>query len=140
MMEAFAEWYVECNPDVFTCPDTCYILSFATIMLNTSLHNPSVHIRDKPSREAFIHMNRQIDDGKDVPMGILISIYDSIKKQQFKVPDEEIGVSNFFNPDKEGWLMKQGGSRYKTWGRRWFILEDNCLYYFEYTSDKEAKD
>lgn len=34
--------------------------------------------------------------------------------------------------------MKQGG-RYKTWKRRWFILNDNCLYYFEFTTDKEPR-
>jgi cytohesin len=38
----------------------------------------------------------------------------------------------FFNPIREGWLWKQGG-RYKTWKRRWFILNDGCLYYFELT-------
>lgn len=26
------------------------------------------------------------------------------------------------------------GGRYKSWKRRWFILNDNCLYYFEYTT------
>ena len=26
------------------------------------------------------------------------------------------------------------GGRYKNWKRRWFILTDNCLYYFEYTT------
>lgn len=26
------------------------------------------------------------------------------------------------------------GGRYKTWKRRWFLLNDNCLYYFEYTT------
>ncbi len=35
-------------------------------------------------------------------------------------------------------LWKQGG-RYKTWKRRWFILNDGCLYYFEYTADKEPR-
>lgn len=25
----------------------------------------------------------------------------------------------------------------KTWKRRWFILTDNCLYYFEYTTVSE---
>lgn len=47
-------------------------------------------------------------------------------------------MHTFFNPDKEGWLWKQGG-RYKSWKRRWFILNDNCLYYFEYTTDKEPR-
>lgn len=139
MMESFAEWYVKCNPGVFSSTDTCYILSFATIMLNTSLHNPSVHVRDKPSKDAFIVMNRQIDDGKDLPSNILTSIYDNIKKHPFKVPEEDIDISQFYNPEREGWLMKQGGSRMKTWRRRWFILEDECLYYFEYTRDKEPK-
>lgn len=26
--------------------------------------------------------------------------------------------------------------RFKSWKRRWFILNDNCLYYFECTTDK----
>lgn len=39
----------------------------------------------------------------------------------------------FYNPIREGWLWKQGG-RYKTWKRRWFILNDGCLYYFELTA------
>jgi PH domain len=47
-------------------------------------------------------------------------------------------MHTFFNPDKEGWLWKQGG-RIKSWKRRWFILNDNCLYYFEYTTDKEPR-
>jgi cytohesin len=31
------------------------------------------------------------------------------------------------------------GGRIKSWKRRWFILNDNCLYYFEYTTDKEPR-
>ncbi|XP_076684105.1 cytohesin steppke isoform X3 [Andrena cerasifolii] len=138
MMECFAQRYCQLNPNIFTNTDTCYVLSFAIIMLNTSLHNPSV--KDKPSVEQFISMNRGINNGGDLPRELLVSLYESIKTEPFKIPEDDGNdlMHTFFNPDKEGWLWKQGG-RYKSWKRRWFILNDNCLYYFEYTTDKEPR-
>ncbi|XP_066988894.1 cytohesin-1 isoform X1 [Macrobrachium rosenbergii] len=138
MMERFAHRYCELNPSIFQHPDTCFVLSFAIIMLNTSLHNPAV--KDKQTIEQFIAMNRGIDNGDDLPRELLESLYDSIKTEPFKIPEDDGNdlMHTFFNPDREGWLMKQGG-RYKSWKRRWFILNDNCLYYFEYTTDKEPR-
>ncbi|KPJ12790.1 Cytohesin-1 [Papilio machaon] len=138
MMECFAQRYCQLNPDIFTNADTCYVLSFAIIMLNTSLHNPSV--KDKPAPEQFVAMNRGINNGGDLPHELLLSLYESIKTEPFKIPEDDGNdlMHTFFNPDKEGWLWKQGG-RYKSWKRRWFILNDNCLYYFEYTTDKEPR-
>jgi len=138
MMESFAQRYCQLNPDIFTNSDTCYVLSFAVIMLNTSLHNPSV--KDKPTIEQFISMNRGINDGGDLPRELLESLYESIKTEPFKIPEDDGNdlMHTFFNPDREGWLWKQGG-RYKSWKRRWFILNDNCLYYFEFTTDKEPR-
>ncbi|KAK4020779.1 cytohesin-1 isoform X1 [Daphnia magna] len=138
MMETFAQRYCQLNPNIFSNPDTCYVLSFSVIILNTSLHNPSV--KEKPTLDKFIAMNRGINDGKDIPRDIQESIYDSIKAEPFKIPEDDGNdlMHTFFNPDREGWLWKQGG-RYKSWKRRWFILNDNCLYYFEYTTDKEPR-
>ncbi|CRK90340.1 CLUMA_CG004014, isoform A [Clunio marinus] len=138
MMECFAQRYCQLNPDIFTNTDTCYVLSFAIIMLNTSLHNPSV--KDKPTVEQFISMNRGINNGGDLSRELLESLYESIRTEPFKIPQDDGNdlMHTFFNPDKEGWLWKQGG-RYKSWKRRWFILNDNCLYYFEYTTDKEPR-
>ncbi|XP_060713456.1 cytohesin-1b isoform X1 [Tachysurus vachellii] len=138
MMEAFAQRYCQCNTGVFQSTDTCYVLSFAVIMLNTSLHNPNV--KDKPSAERFIAMNRGINDGGDLPEDLLRNLYESIKNEPFKIPEDDGNdlTHTFFNPDREGWLLKLGG-RVKTWKRRWFILTDNCLYYFEYTTDKEPR-
>lgn len=70
MMECFAQRYCQLNPNIFTNTDTCYVLSFSIIMLNTSLHNPSV--KDKPSVEQFINMNRGINNGGDLPRELLV--------------------------------------------------------------------
>uniref|UniRef100_A0A3B3SSW0 Cytohesin 1 n=1 Tax=Paramormyrops kingsleyae TaxID=1676925 RepID=A0A3B3SSW0_9TELE len=139
MMEAFAQRYCQCNPGVFQSTDTCYVLSFAIIMLNTSLHNPNV--KDKPSVERFVAMNRGINAGGDLPEDLLRNLYDSIRNEPFKIPEDDGNdlTHTFFNPDREGWLLKLAGGRVKTWKRRWFILTDNCLYYFEYTTDKEPR-
>lgn len=69
-----ALWSLGKLPLLFLCAcvcatDTCYILSFAIIMLNTSLHNPNV--KDKPTVERFISMNRGINDGGDLPEDLL---------------------------------------------------------------------
>lgn len=45
------------------------MLSFAVIILNTSLHNPSV--KEKPTLDKFVAMNRGINDGKDLARDIL---------------------------------------------------------------------
>ncbi|CAB1338573.1 unnamed protein product, partial [Coregonus sp. 'balchen'] len=103
-----------------------------------SLHNPNV--KDKPSHQRFTAMNRGINDGGDLPEDLLRNLYESIKNEPFKIPEDDGNdlTHTFFNPDREGWLLKLGG-RVKTWKRRWFILTDNCLYYFEYTTDKEPR-
>ena len=71
IMEAFANRYCDQNPYLFEQRDTCYVLSFSIIMLNTALHNPNV--KTKISIEQFVKQNRGIDSGKDLPKDILVS-------------------------------------------------------------------
>lgn len=110
-------------------------------MLNTSLHNPNV--KDKPTAERFIAMNRGINDGGDLPEELLRvrdgarrgrgwavelacrraagwsgadcvslyqNLYESIKNEPFKIPEDDGNdlTHTFFNPDREGWLLKLG--------------------------------
>ncbi|KAL5473939.1 hypothetical protein EMCRGX_G028508 [Ephydatia muelleri] len=138
MMESFAFRYCQCNPGIFSNTDTCYILSFAIIMLNTTLHNANVKF--KTSVDQFISMNRDIDAGKELPPELLTQYYEAIKAEPFHyhqgTTDDLTEV--FFNPDYKGWLTKEGG-KHKSWRKRWFILTDNCLYYFKTPVEKEPQ-
>merc|ERR1712013_322768 len=100
------------------------------IMLNTSLHNPSV--KDKPSVEQFITMNRGINDGENLPRELLVSLFDSIKTEPFKIPEDDGNdlMHTFFNPDKEGWLWKQDGK----------VVEGKHTVYRMSASTEEEKD
>ena len=158
VMDSFAAHYCAQNPNIFEERDTCFILSFSIIMLNTALHNPNAKI--KISAEQFVKQNRGINSGRDLPNDMLEAIYRNIKEEPFKIPDETYDdlMYTFFSPEREGWLMKQvlkllpkvfklqeitlfwrlkyhdiinqGGS-WKNWKRRWFVLNDRCLYYFQ---------
>jgi len=138
IMEAFAKHYCLQNPNLFEETDTCYLLSFSIIMLNTALHNPNV--KKKITSEQFVAQNRGINSGKDLPRDILELIYKNIREEPFKIPDETYDdlMYTFFSPEKEGWLLKQGGS-WKNWKRRWFLLSDRCLYYFQHTAENVPK-
>uniref|UniRef100_A0A3Q3KZB6 Cytohesin 4b n=1 Tax=Mastacembelus armatus TaxID=205130 RepID=A0A3Q3KZB6_9TELE len=119
MMEAFATRYCDCNAHVFQSTGDDYIISLrfnSQFMLQKCL----IFFPFKP-------LSSQ-------------KLYESIRNEPFKIPEDDGNdlTHTFFNPDREGWLLKLGG-RVKTWKRRWFILTDNCLYYFEFTTDKEPR-
>ena len=109
VMDSFAAHYCSQNPNIFEERDTCFILSFSIIMLNTALHNPNAKI--KISAEQFVKQNRGINSGRDLPNDMLEAIYRNIKEEPFKIPDETYDdlMYTFFSPEKEGWLLKEGG-------------------------------
>uniref|UniRef100_A0A7E4VRF4 Cytohesin-1 n=1 Tax=Panagrellus redivivus TaxID=6233 RepID=A0A7E4VRF4_PANRE len=138
LMECFAKHYCEQNPSMFNKPDTCYILCYSIIMLNTSLHNTSV--KEKVTLEQFISMHKDIEGFTSAHDEMLTGLYETIRIEPFKTPDDDnndLG-SAYYNPDKAGWLFKLGSS-YRSWKRRWFVLSERCLYYFESENDKSPK-
>jgi brefeldin A-inhibited guanine nucleotide-exchange protein len=89
-MEKFAEQYTLQNEDVFPSADTCFILAFAVIMLQTDLHSPNIKPEKKMTQEAFLNMNRGISvDGGDLPSDFLIDLYLSIKKRPFTLKEDD---------------------------------------------------
>ena len=77
VMEAFAAHYCDQNPALFEDTDTCYVLSFAIIMLNTALHNPNV--KQKITLEQFVRQNKGINAGKDLPKDILVRFKEKMR-------------------------------------------------------------
>jgi hypothetical protein len=98
-------------------------------MLNTDAHNPNIKKENKMTKEQFIRNNRGINGGADLPAEYMDKIYNRIVNEEIKM-DTEGGISITSNAEMKGYLVKQGG-RIKTWKKRWFVLSDNCLYYFK---------
>ena len=137
LMEAFSKQYCSQNQTDFKHTDTCYIFSFAIIMLNTSLHNPSVREKDRLTKDQFISMNRGINNGSNLPIEMIEKTFNEISHKPFQVPGQHGNViETFFQPDKTGYLIKEGG-KHKSKHKRWFILNDSNLYYFKNQSDNE---
>ncbi|KAG7280664.1 hypothetical protein CRUP_023283 [Coryphaenoides rupestris] len=105
MMEAFAQRYCHCNPGVFQSTDTCYVLSFAVIMLNTSLHNPNV--KDKPSVQRFTAMNRGINDGGDLPEDLLRNCF------ELYIPDHKDQVIKACKTEADGRVVEGNHTFYR---------------------------
>ncbi|CAF3927868.1 unnamed protein product [Rotaria magnacalcarata] len=144
IMEAFAQRYYECNPHIYATAEVCYIISFAIIMLNTSLHNKSARLGGGPfTYEKFVNSLSETIARHQIPdQNIIKNIYDSIKNNELKFPDDDINLTMpVFGSDsiiiKEGWLWKQGG-RVRNWKRRWFIITDGCLFYFESRTEVDS--
>ena len=137
LMEAFSKQYCSQNTTDFKHTDTCYIFSFAIIMLNTSLHNRSVREKDRLTKDQFINMNRGINQGTNLPLEMLEKTFSEISQKPFQVPGQHGNViETFFQPDKTGYLIKEGG-KHKSKHKRWFILNDSNLYYFKNQADNE---
>lgn len=107
-------------------------------MLNTGLHNPAV--KNKQTLESFKRQVSGINDGGDLPDDMLVELFRSIQTNPFKLPEDEDGTlaSVFMNPERSGYLTKEGGKT-KNWKKRWFTLVNGCLYYFENDTAKTPK-
>jgi brefeldin A-resistance guanine nucleotide exchange factor 1 len=79
-------YFTEC-PGEFASDEAIFVLTYATIMLNTDQHNPNM----KQARMAptdFARNLRGVNGGKDFAPEYLNEIYDSIKSNEIILPDE----------------------------------------------------
>lgn len=90
IMQTFAAQYFKSNLGLMENEDAAYVLSFAIMMLHTSLHNPSV--KHKTSLEQWVTMNRGNNGGKDFSKQFLLEIYERIKKTPFATGQDHTTV------------------------------------------------
>jgi len=92
IMDAFSKEYYkqQGKKSVFKNSDAVFVLAFSTIMLNTDLHNPNIKNKKKMTRQQFIRNNRGINQGKDLPEGMLAWLYTDIREHELQV-QREIG-------------------------------------------------
>jgi brefeldin A-resistance guanine nucleotide exchange factor 1 len=85
----FSEHY--CRSDssgVIENSDSCFVLTYAVIMLNTELYNPNMKAASRMSVDQFGRNLRGVNDGKDFAPEYLQAIFDSIKSNEIILPEE----------------------------------------------------
>ena len=82
----------------FKSSDAAFIMSFSTIMLNTDLHNRNMDDKKRMTCEQFVRNNRGINDGEDLPIHFLTSLYEEIKNNEIQVKqDAGVGGADAFD-------------------------------------------
>ena len=85
ILEAFSNKYNSDNPQAFENKDATYFLAFATILLQTDMHNPNV--KSKMDFDAFVNITYADESGKCISKEYLKDIYDDIKVNPISLPE-----------------------------------------------------
>ncbi|KAM7533256.1 hypothetical protein Aperf_G00000123588 [Anoplocephala perfoliata] len=164
ILQSFAFEYVQQNPSAFHTSQEAYVLAYAAILLNTTLHNTNAKSQNFRLADEKTFIETMLDYDKDthlseemirytdhrfrnrapssfsefiVPLPFTPpeaksvnrgdgdkSVYQGIKSKPIQLA-EECTESSIMR----GWLWKLGG-RVKTWKRRWFVLTEEYLFYY----------
>ncbi|XP_065320737.1 IQ motif and SEC7 domain-containing protein 1-like [Gordionus sp. m RMFG-2023] len=93
IMEMFSQRYKDCNQNFMSklkSQDTLFILAFATIMLNTDLHNYSMKSQKRMKMNEFVKNLKGLDNGYDISKEILVGIFERIKKEELKSDPDHV--------------------------------------------------
>ena len=85
--------------------DAVFVLTYAIIMLNTDLYNPTLKSGKHMTQNDFAKNLRGVNGGKDFAPEYLQDIYDSIKNNEIILPDEH-NNKQAFDYAWEGLLLK----------------------------------
>lgn len=89
IVTTFSEKYIEkAQPSEVADKDSLFVLTYAIIMLNTTLYNPNMKAQSRMSCEDFSKNLRGLNAGQNFAPEFLEEIYDSIKQNEIILPDE----------------------------------------------------
>ncbi|KAL5051851.1 hypothetical protein BDW71DRAFT_1418 [Aspergillus fruticulosus] len=89
IVTTFSEKYIEkAQPSEVADKDSLFVLTYAIIMLNTTLYNPNMKAQSRMSCADFSKNLRGLNAGQDFDPDFLEKIYDSIKQNEIILPDE----------------------------------------------------
>mmetsp|Transcript_83842 Transcript_83842/g.115743 ORF Transcript_83842/g.115743 Transcript_83842/m.115743 type:complete len:109 (+) Transcript_83842:2629-2955(+) len=87
-MEKFGETYTRVNPETNMTAECIYLLSYATLMMQTSLHNPNAK-KSTMTLEDFCKMVKGINNSKNLEPDFLQNIYDTIAKEPLTLDEDD---------------------------------------------------
>lgn len=106
IVTVFAEKYCASpTPEEDFEKDAVFVLTYAIIMLNTDLHNPTLKNQKRMTNSDFAKNLRGVNGGKDFAPEYLQAIYDSIKSNEIILPEEH-NNKQAFDYAWEGLLLK----------------------------------
>lgn len=94
IMEMFGDKYTRDNPETVGSSECIYLLAYATMMLQTSIHNPSAR-NNYMTLTDFKKMTKGINNGQDLKDEFLEDIYQNIETDPITlVEDDEARIRN----------------------------------------------
>ncbi|KAL8831454.1 MAG: hypothetical protein Q9191_000865 [Dirinaria sp. TL-2023a] len=106
IVTVFSEKYcASSTPEEIADKDAVFVLTYAIIMLNTDLHNPTLKNQKRMTYTDFSKNLRGVNGGRDFAPEYLQEIYDSIKTNEIILPDEH-NNKQAFDYAWEGLLLK----------------------------------
>jgi Sec7-like guanine-nucleotide exchange factor len=94
IMEMFGDKYTRDNPETIGSSECIYLLAYATMMLQTSIHNPSAR-NNYMTLTDFKKMTKGINNGQDLKDEFLEDIYQTIETDPITlVEDDEARIRN----------------------------------------------